>query len=323
MTDRQERELDLLPENAEHAGPPPEWGEWGEEAAPPEGEEGGESRALVPYDPLQHYLAEVRRHPLLTREEERKLAIQYREHGDLDAVAKLLLSNLRIVIQIAHQYRAAPVPVMDLIQEGNLGLMQAVKKFDPYRGVALYTYAAWWIKAYILRYILANWRQVRIGTTQAQRKLFFNLKKEKERLEALGYDTGPKLLAERLEVREKDVVEMEQRLGSWEVSLDLPLGPETEDTLQKILPSGEILQDERLAREETRRIVGEIVRAFARTLKGRDLEILQRRLLADKPETLEVIGKRYGITRERVRQIEARLKKKLGELLAKSLGETA
>jgi RNA polymerase sigma-32 factor len=317
MTDKQEKELDLLPEDLEEAGPSPDWEEWKEEATPTEGEE--ESRALVPYDPLQHYLAEVRRYPLLTREEERKLAIQYREHGDLDAVAKLVLSNLRIVIRLAHQYRAAPVPIMDLIQEGNLGLMQAVKKFDPYRGVALYTYAAWWIKAYILRHILANWRLVRIGTTQAQRKLFFNLKKEKERLEALGYDTGPKLLAERLDVREKDVVEMEQRLGSWEVSLDLPLGPETEDTLMKVLPSGELLQDERLARKETRRIIGETVRAFAGTLKERDLEILQRRLLADKPETLEAIGKRYGITRERARQIEARLKKRLGELLTKAL----
>ncbi len=319
MTDKQEKDLDLLPEETEEAGPPPEWGEWEEEAAPPEGEEGGESRALVPYDPLQHYLAEVRRYPLLTREEERKLAIQYREREDLDAIAKLVLSNLRIVIQIAHQYRAAPVPIMDLIQEGNLGLMQAVKKFDPYRGVALYTYAAWWIKAYVLRYILANWRQVRIGTTQAQRKLFFNLKKEKERLEALGYDTGPKLLAERLKVREKDVVEMEQRLGSWEVSLDLPLGPETEDTLQKILPSPEALPDERLAGKERREIIRRTVTEFARTLKERDLEILQRRLLAEKPETLEAIGKRYGITRERARQIEARLKQRLGEQLKQAL----
>ncbi|MDD5434692.1 MAG: sigma-70 family RNA polymerase sigma factor, partial [Nitrospira sp.] len=164
--------------------------------------------SLVRYDSLQHYLGEVRRYRFLTKEEEFKLAVKYKEEGDLDSVSKLVMANLKIVVVISMEYKNVGMNMMDLIQEGNLGLMQAVKKFDPYRDIRLVTYAAWWVRAYILRYIINNWRLVKIGTTQAQRKLFFNLMKEKARLESLGYEAGPNLIASGLGVKEKEVIEM-------------------------------------------------------------------------------------------------------------------
>src|SRR5213076_2191000 len=162
---------------------------------------------------MQAYMAEVHRHPLLTRDEEHALAIRYREQGDLAAAARLVASNLRLVVKLAHQYHRNPLALLDLIQEGNIGLMQAVKKYDPERGVKLSSYAAWWIRAYILRFIMDNWKLVKLGTTEAQRKLFFKLRQEQERLTAQGFDVTPKLLAERLNVTEQDVVEMDQRLS--------------------------------------------------------------------------------------------------------------
>src|ERR671930_427366 len=177
-------------------------------------------RALVPFDPLQRYLAEIRRFPLLSREEEHRLAVQYKEYGDLEAAYKLVTGNLRLVVMIAREYQKAFKNLLDLIQEGNMGLMEAVKNFDPYRGVRFPFYAVWWIRAYMIRYIMNDWRMVKIGTTQAQRKLFFNLQKEKEKLEAEGITPGPKLLAQRLNVKEDEVVEMEQRLASRDLSID-------------------------------------------------------------------------------------------------------
>ena len=165
--------------------------------------------ALVRYDPLQRYLAELRRYPLLSREEERRLAVRYKERHDLEAAYRLVTANLRLVVLIAREYQRAFRNLLDLIQEGNIGLMEAVKNFDPYRGIRFPSYAVWWIRAYIIRYIMNNWRMVKIGTTQAQRKLFFNLQKEKERLEAEGFVAGPALLAQRLDVKESEVVETE------------------------------------------------------------------------------------------------------------------
>ncbi len=180
--------------------------------------------SLVAYDPLQMYLWEIRRYSLLTKEEEVELAIRYREKNDQEAAHKIILSNLRLVVKIAMDFhRYWMKNLMDLIQEGNVGLMQAVKKFDPYRGIKFSYYASFWIKAYILKFIMENWKLVKIGTTQAQRKLFFNLAKEKERLLSLGYDPEPKLLAERLDVRKDEIIEMGQRLGGWEVSIDAPV----------------------------------------------------------------------------------------------------
>jgi RNA polymerase sigma-32 factor len=188
------------------------------------------AKALVPYDPLQRYLAEIRRFPLLSREEEHKLAVQYKEFGDLEAAYKLVTGNLRLVVMIAREYQKAFKNLLDLIQEGNMGVMEAVKNFDPYRGVRFPSYAVWWIRAYIIRYIMSDWRMVKIGTTQAQRKLFFNLQKEKEKLEAEGIIPGPKLLAQRLNVKEDEVVEMEQRLASRDLSVDVPIGNDDEAT---------------------------------------------------------------------------------------------
>ena len=273
--------------------------------------DGGEQGRVAAYDPVKRYLAEVRRYPFLTREEEFQLASVFRKSGDRQAVTRLILSNLRVVVSVAMGYRFLPFPLLDLIQEGNIGLLQAVKKFDPDRNIRLATYATWWIRAYILRYILNNWRLVKIGTTQNQRKLFFNLSKEKEKLEKQGYDVEPKLLADRLNVREKDVVEMEQRLGNWEVSLDEPVGPDSEDSLGQLVPSREIPVDEKIADEEIRDLIQKALRSFSGGLKARDLDILQNRLLSDDPLTLEALSQRYKISKERVRQLEANLIKKL------------
>src|SRR6266568_4732824 len=191
-------------------------------AAPKERQEPG----LVRRDPLGAYMAEIRRIPLLSREEETELAKKYYATGDVAIAKRLITANLRLVVKIAHEYRRAYRNLLDLIQEGNIGLMQAMRKYDPYRGVKLSSYAAWWIRAYILKFILNNWRLVKIGTTQAQRKLFFNLRKEKEKLEQLGFAPEHRLLAERLEVTEDEVAEMERRLESADMSLDAPLSKE-------------------------------------------------------------------------------------------------
>lgn len=264
-------------------------------------------------DPLTRYLNEIGKHELLSREEEHELAVRYREQGDLDAAYRLVTANLRLVVKIASEYRRAAFNLLDLIQEGNVGLMLAVKKFDPYKGVKLSTYAAWWIRAYIIRYIMENWRMVKLGTTQAQRKLFFNLRKEKRRLENLGFKPEPRLLAERLDVSEKDVVEMEQRLGASEPSLDTPVGDEEGgQTLGDRLSFHGEGADEVLGDAELKAIFHEKLMDFARTIEDeRERLIFEERLIAEKPLTLQEIGKRFGVSRERARQLEARLIKRL------------
>src|SRR3989442_11210016 len=200
----------------------------------PEAERAVESRpggALVPTDALQRYLAEIRRIPVLSREEEHELAVRWHEHEDRQAAWRLVTANLRLVVMIAREYQRAFHSLLDLVQEGNVGLLEAVKNFDAYRGVRFPSYAVWWIRAYIIRYIMNDWRMVKIGTTQAQRKLFFNLQKEKERLEAEGIAPGPKLLAQRLNVKEDEVIEMEQRLSHRDLSTDVPMGVDEEGTL--------------------------------------------------------------------------------------------
>src|SRR5437660_6793577 len=180
-------------------------------------------RDLARADALQRYMAEVARHPLLSREEEHRLAVKFQKTHDPEIAYRLVTANLRLVVKIAHEYRRAAFNLLDLIQEGNVGLMQAVQKYDPFRGVKLSSYAAWWIRAYILRYLMDNWRMVKLGTTQAQRKLFFNLRKEQERLLSQGFEAQPMLLAERLNVSEQDVREIDQRLSNDEFSIDAPV----------------------------------------------------------------------------------------------------
>jgi RNA polymerase sigma-32 factor len=285
--------------------------------------EEGAGKALVPFDPLRRYLAEIRRFPVLSREEEHKLAVDYKEYGNLEAAYKLVMGNLRLVVMIAREYQKAFKNLLDLIQEGNMGLMEAVKNFDPYRGVRFPSYAVWWIRAYIIRYIMSDWRMVKIGTTQAQRKLFFNLQKEKEKLEAQGITPGPKLLAQRLNVKEDEVIEMEQRLGSRDLSVDVPIGEGDEATLLNFLPDDKQNPEEEIADTQYRQILREKMAQFAKSLKDKELVIYRERLLNEEPQTLREIGEKYGISRERVRQIEERVKKKLKAYLRKELKEFA
>ena len=279
----------------------------------------GSGKALVAFDPLQRYLAEIRRFALLSREEEHRLAVEYKEYGNLEAAYKLVTANLRLVVMIAREYQKAFKNLLDLIQEGNMGLMEAVKNFDPYRGVRFPSYAVWWIRAYMIRYIMNDWRMVKIGTTQAQRKLFFNLQKEKEKIEAEGLDPGPKLLAQRLNVKEDEVVEMEQRLAGRDLSVDVPIGEDDEATLLNFLPDDKQSPEERFADTQYRELLRDKMEQFAHGLKDKELVIYRERLLNEEPLTLREIGERYGISRERVRQIEERVKKKLKTYLTKEL----
>src|SRR6185503_14643545 len=253
--------------------------------------------AVVPVTALQQYLAEVRRYPYLSKEEELHLFHEYRTHGNRDAAVKLIMANLRVSISIAAEYLHTGADHMDLIQEGNVGLMHAIKKFDPSKNVRFYAYAAWWSRAYILRYLLNNYRLVKIGTTQDQRKLFYNLKKDK--LEREGFAPDTKLLADRLNVRERDVIEMGQRLGNWELSLDQPIGEDQEGSLLDVPPSQQVPTDERIAQDQLQKLLRAKLAEFIKTLDERDEDILRNRILSETPLTLDDLGAKYSITKER------------------------
>lgn len=274
---------------------------------------GGRDKALSRHDPLAAYMADVNRYPLLSPEEQNRLAIAFVESGDVNAAAALVTANLRLVVKIAFEYRRAYKNILDLIQEGNVGLMQAVRKYDPYRGVKLSSYAAWWIRAYILRFILNNWQLVRIGTTEAQRKLFFNLSKEKARLSALGIEPTPDEIAKRLDVTHEDVVQMDRRMSGGEVSLDAPVGNGDGKSIARVdlMPSEGDHFDDDLAKNEIDRILHAKIEEFGQTLTGKEAIIFRERLLAEEPLTLQEIGERFDVSRERVRQIEKRLQEKL------------
>ena len=287
-------------------------------------------RDLTRADALQRYMAEVARHPLLSREEEHDLAVKFQQTHDPDLAYRLVTANLRLVVKIAHEYRRAAFNLLDLIQEGNVGLMHAVQKYDPFRGVKLSSYAAWWIRAYILRYLMDNWRMVKLGTTQAQRKLFFNLRKEQEKLLSQGFEAAPKLLAERLDVSEQDVREMDQRLSNDEFSIDAPVMGGQDEGRQthgdRLVQSAAPI-DEQLADEELRRIFKEKLTEFGKTLTAeKDRFLFENRIAPpdDKdPLTLQQIGDVWGVTRERARQLEARLTDRLREYLRRELPDFA
>ena len=276
-----------------------------EGANPPE-----DRQALEVFDPLKKYLMEIRKFPLLSRQEELTLAKRWWEEKDRYAAYRLVVSNLRLVVKIAFDYQRAYTHLLDLVQEGNLGLMQAVKKFDPYRDIKLSSYASWWIRAYILKFIIDNWSLVKIGTTQAQRKLFFRLRKEKNRLEAMGFDPGPKLLAGNLQVSKEEVTEMEQRLEGGDLSLNSPLGADTHETYLDILEGGEALE-ERVADKHFKKAVDQSIEEFSRSLKGKEEFLLKHRLMNEDPLTLQAAGDQLHISRERARQIEKRVLSKL------------
>jgi len=278
---------------------------------------------LARYDPLQAYMRDVQRYKLLSPQEERETALRYYEQGDVEAAAKLVTANLRLVVKIAYEYRRAHKHLPDLIQEGSIGLMQAVKKYDPYKGVKLSTYAAWWIRAYILRFVLNNARLVKLGTTQAQRKLFFNLRKERAKLSAMGIEPTAETIARRLNVAEEEVVSMERRLASADMSLDAPVRASEQSSVNRIdlltVPGREI--DDVLADEEVSQLVGGRMHEFGKTLTGKEARIYHARMLAEDPLTLQELGQELGVSRERVRQLERRIQLRLKDYLAEAIGE--
>jgi RNA polymerase sigma-32 factor len=260
---------------------------------------------LGPVDSLTRYMAQLREYPPISREDERELALRWASSRDAEAGRRLVLANLRLVVKIAMEYRRAWANTLDLIQEGNVGLLQAVQRFDPYQEVKLSTYAAYWIRAYILKYLIDNIRLVRMGSTRAERKLFFRLNKEKRELERLGFQPTPKLIAERLDVSEGDVVAMEQRLGGSDLSMDAPVGDDEGGARfgDLIAAPGENAEQQ-VADEDLRKTFMTHVKAFTDRLKPREQRIMQARVLADEPLTLQELGDEMGLTRERIRQIE-------------------
>ncbi len=267
------------------------------------------SDALAPLDPLTAYLNEIRQYTDLSEEEEKELALRYKDTGDTQAAYKLITNNLTLVVKIAMTFRREWQNVMDLIQEGNVGLMKAVKNFDPFRGVRLPAYASWWIKAYILKYILDNWRLVRVGTTNARRKLLYNLQKEKAKLEEQGFTATPKKLAEHFGVTEKDVIDVQASLGAADVSMDVPTHPDSEMTPAKSLSDGRH-PAQAVEKKQFHEALHEKIEAFLEDMKPIEKELFATRILAEDPTSLKEIGEHYTITREAVRQTEQRLLKK-------------
>ncbi|MDX9860236.1 MAG: RNA polymerase sigma factor RpoH [Rhodospirillales bacterium] len=274
---------------------------------------------------VARYMREIWRFPVLTADEEYMLALRWREHGDVDAAHKLVTSHLRLVAKIAMKYRGYGLPVADLLSEGNIGLMKAVKKFEPERGFRLATYAIWWIKAAMTEYVLRSWSLVRMGTMAAQKKMFFNLRRLKSRLEIL--DNGDisvdeaRELAERLDVSEEEIVDMNRRISSRDASLNTPLGEEEgmefQDTLVDDSPSPEALAIRSDEASRRRRLLVDALK----TLNERERHIFVERRLKDDPITLEELGQQYGISRERVRQLEARAFEKVQGMVRENAGD--
>jgi RNA polymerase sigma-32 factor len=264
---------------------------------------------------LSIYLQEIKKFPILTAEEEYMLAKRYKEHGDTEAAHKLVTSHLRLVAKIAMGYRGYGLPVTDLISEGNVGIMQAVKKFDPERGFRLATYAMWWIRAQIQEYVLHSWSLVKIGTTAAQKKLFFNLRKLKNQLSSI--DTGnlspenAREIASRLNVKEAEVLDMDNRLFSGDQSLNVQVGEEGDTEWQDMLVDSNDTQDNILANSNELSFRKKIFEQALEVLNDREKEIISLRKLKDKPVKLEDLSKKFNISRERVRQIEEKAFEKL------------
>ncbi len=281
---------------------------------------GPSDKSLVKYDPLQRYLSEISRYNLLTREEEVSLGKQVQEHNDQDAAYRLVTSNLRLVVKIALEFQRLWMQnLLDLIQEGNIGLMQAVKKFDPYKNVKFSYYASFWIKAYILKFIMDNWRLVKIGTTQGQRKLFFKLKKEKQKLIEEGFDPKPKLLSQRLGVSEREIVDMDQRLDGWDISLDAPLKEDSDTERIEFMSNESESAEDAVAKKQMESLLNEKIAQFRTQMTDRELEIFDKRIFSDSPVTLQEIGDKYGISRERVRQVEKNVVKKMRDYFKKEI----
>lgn len=266
---------------------------------------------------LELYIGEINKFPVLDADEEFRLAVRFKQHDDMEAAEKLVVSNLRFVVKIAHEYRNYGAKFADLIQEGNIGLMHAVKKFDPYKGYRLISYAVWWIRAYMQNYIIKSWSMVKIGTTQAQRKLFFTLSQAKKKLETLS-QKRPEFaeIAEALNVKAVEVEEMDLRMSGRDLSLDAYINEEGEEThLDSLIYQGED-QEKILIKKEEMELVQRNISGALGKLNEKELYIITHRVMADNPETLQEIGDRFHITRERVRQIEKQALKKMRPALA-------
>jgi len=261
---------------------------------------------------LETYLAQINQFPLLTKEEEFKLAVRYRKHNDIDAAQKLITSNLKFVVKVAFEYKSYRVKLLDLIQEGNIGLMMAVKKFNPYKGYRFISYAIWWIRAYIQNFIIKTWSLVKIGTTQAQKKLFYKIGKIRKALESDGENEKKyELLAHDLDVAKEDIIEMEQRMAARDLSLDAPLDEGQELTHLDLLKEDSPNQEEALAQEEEKKIREHEVQNAMKRLSEKEVYVIQNRIMAEDPLTLQQIGDHLKLSRERVRQIEGEALKKL------------
>lgn len=283
-----------------------------------------ENKIPAKIDPLQKYLQEISKYPVLSREEEEAIAKEYYRTKDPKLAYKLVVSNLRLVVKIALEFQKFwAYNFLDLIQEGNLGLLQAVKKFDPFKGVKFSYYASFWIKAYILKFIMDNWKLVKMGTTQAQRKLFYKLRKEKEKLSAMGFEPTSKEIAERLGVKEKEVEEMDQRMFSQDLSLESPLNQDGESTLGNFLRDTRPTPEEMFAQEEVMNNFKRLLKEFAQNLSGKDYIIFYERLIAEEPKTLNELSLKLGISKERVRQIEEKIIKRLKKFLQDKLPDAA
>jgi len=278
------------------------------------------SAGIAANQSIDQYVSEINRYKLLTREQENELAKRYVEKGELSAAHKLVVSNLRFVVKIAHEYRGYGLKLLDLVQEGNIGLMMAVKKFDPSKGYRLISYAVWWIRAYIQNFIIRSWSLVKLGTTQAQRKLFFKLRSERDRADreaGPGETASAKSLAKRLKVAEGEVNDMEMRLAARDFSLDAELEPGARQSHLDLLADDKgPSQEEELAKLEERRLVRGKVHEAMGSLNEKERYIVENRLMTDEPKTLQEIGQHFSISRERARQIEGNVIRKIRMHLA-------
>jgi RNA polymerase sigma-32 factor len=269
---------------------------------------------------LESYLLQINQFPLLTQEEEFQVAVRYRKNNDIDAAHKLITSNLRFVVKVAFEYKAYGTKILDLIQEGNIGLMMAVKKFDPYKGYRFISYAIWWIRAYIQNFIIKTWSLVKIGTTQAQKKLFFKIGKVRKALESNAQNEKKyEVLADDLNVAKQDIIEMEQRMSSRDLSLDAPFDEGHELTHLDLLQEDSPDQEEALGEAQEKKIrESEIFNAMKR-LNEKEVYVIKNRIMADTPLTLQEIGDHLKLSRERVRQIEGEALKKLKREIGASI----
>lgn len=279
------------------------------------------SKGVATSDPITQYLSELRKYPLLTKEQEQELAKKYYETKDPAAAQALVTANLRFVVKVAAEYSRFGARMIDLVQEGNMGLMHAVRDFNPYKGVRLITYAVWWIRGYIQEYLMKQYSLVKIGTTQNQKKLFYKLQKEKEALDKLGEGSSIALLASKMGIPEEEVKVMAQRMSGRDISLSAPLDSESPSTMLDMQRGTDQLPDDQIAHQEELSQLDQVIKELRPSLSDREKIILDERILNDEPLTLQEIGEKYNITREAVRQMEVRVMKKIKDKMSAISGE--